>query len=162
MVFCATSGSKYLEFDDEDDIKGRRFANNTNHSLRAYAASEMFQKGVPETLIMQRTGHKSLEALRKYESASDLQVARVSDTLSCVATKVESKEVESKQVSVKHQVEAPVSQSASALSAFSLSGCNFQNCTVNFVSPSTSSTSKCVRQSDLELDSVELDRFTDF
>ena len=137
--------------------EGGLLGNITNHSLRAYAASEMFQKGVPETLIMQRTGHKSLEALRKYESASDLQVARVSDTLSCVATKVESK-----QVSVKHQVEAPVSQSASALSAFSLSGCNFQNCTVNFISPSTSSTSKCVRQSDLELDSVELDRFTDF
>ena len=41
--------------------------NFSNHSLRAYGASSMFQAGVPEKLIQQRTGHRTLEALRQYE-----------------------------------------------------------------------------------------------
>ena len=36
----------------------------TNHSLRAYGATSLFQAKVPEKLIQQRTGHKSLKALR--------------------------------------------------------------------------------------------------
>ena len=36
----------------------------TNHSLRAYGATSLFQANVPEKLIQQRTGHKSLKALR--------------------------------------------------------------------------------------------------
>ena len=39
----------------------------TNHSLRATGASEMFEAGVPEKIIKERTGHRSLEALRLYE-----------------------------------------------------------------------------------------------
>ena len=41
--------------------------NFSNHSVRAYGASSMFQAGVPEKLIQQRTGHRTLEALRQYE-----------------------------------------------------------------------------------------------
>ena len=55
--------------------------NISNHSLQAYAATEMFQRGVREKLIKERTGHRSLEALRKYEHASEEQVAKVSHTL---------------------------------------------------------------------------------
>ena len=36
----------------------------TNHSLRAYGATTLFQGQVPEKLIQQRTGHRSLDALR--------------------------------------------------------------------------------------------------
>ena len=61
----------------EAGLKG----NFTNHSLRAYGASEMFQKSVPEKLIQQCTGHRSLEALRKYENASEMQVVKVSHAL---------------------------------------------------------------------------------
>ena len=39
----------------------------TNHSLRATAATQMFQQDVPEKLIQERTGHRSLEGLRLYE-----------------------------------------------------------------------------------------------
>ena len=35
----------------------------TNHSLRAYSATEMFQSNVPEKHVQQRTGHRSVEAL---------------------------------------------------------------------------------------------------
>lgn len=39
----------------------------TNHSLRATGASQLFQANVPEKIIQQRTGHRSLQALRHYE-----------------------------------------------------------------------------------------------
>ena len=39
----------------------------TNHSLRATGATTLFQNKVPEKIIQKTTGHRSLEALRKYE-----------------------------------------------------------------------------------------------
>ena len=45
----------------------------TNHSLRATGASELFKRGAPEKLIQERTGHRSLEALRTYERSSEEQ-----------------------------------------------------------------------------------------
>ena len=41
--------------------------NKTNHSLRATGATRLYEKGAPEKLIQERTGHRSLEALRAYE-----------------------------------------------------------------------------------------------
>ncbi len=43
----------------------------TKHSLRATAASEMFAQQVPEKPIQERTGHRSLEALRTYERSNE-------------------------------------------------------------------------------------------
>ena len=45
----------------------------TNHSLRATGASQLFQANVPEKIIQQRTGHRSLEALRQYERTTSEQ-----------------------------------------------------------------------------------------
>ncbi len=42
----------------------------TNHSLRATAVTRMFNKGVPEKLIAEKSGHRSLKALRVYERPS--------------------------------------------------------------------------------------------
>ena len=41
--------------------------NKTNHSLRATGATSLYEKGVPEKIIQERTGHRSLEALRVYD-----------------------------------------------------------------------------------------------
>ena len=41
--------------------------NKTNHSLRATGATQMYNSGVLEKIIQERTGHWSLEALRMYE-----------------------------------------------------------------------------------------------
>ena len=41
-----------------------------------------FQTHVPEKLIQQRTGHRSLEALRQYERISDAQLLDVSNVMS--------------------------------------------------------------------------------
>ena len=48
-------------------------ANNTNHSLRAIAATELFWGGIAEKVIQDRTGHCSHERLRRYEQVSDEQ-----------------------------------------------------------------------------------------
>lgn len=46
---------------------------HTNHSLRSYGATKLFQDKVPEKLIQERTGHRSIDALRKYERISEEQ-----------------------------------------------------------------------------------------
>ena len=45
----------------------------TNHSLRATAVTRMYNTGVPEKLIAEKSGHRSLKALRAYERTSEGQ-----------------------------------------------------------------------------------------
>lgn len=53
-------------------------AGKTNHSLRATGASALFEANVPEKLIQERTGHRSVKALRLYERTTDKQHEEVS------------------------------------------------------------------------------------
>ena len=53
----------------------------TNHSLRAYAATELFNAGISEKVIQERSGHRSLEGLRKYERISEQQRQEACKTL---------------------------------------------------------------------------------
>ena len=48
-------------------------AQQTNHSLCATGASEMFRISVPEKGIQTQTGHMSLEGLRVYKHATEEQ-----------------------------------------------------------------------------------------
>ena len=54
----------------------------TNHSLRATSATRLYAAGMDEQLIMERTGHRSVEGVRSYKRTSDQQEQSVSDTLS--------------------------------------------------------------------------------
>ena len=45
----------------------------TNHSLRATAITRMFNKGIPEKVIAETSGHKTMKALRCYEHTSQQQ-----------------------------------------------------------------------------------------
>ena len=54
----------------------------SNHSLRASGATEMFKAGVPEKIIQERTGHRSLKALRSYERTTEMQSLSVANVLS--------------------------------------------------------------------------------
>ncbi len=58
----------------EAGMEGKR----TNHSLRATGATELFRAHVPEKLIQQRTGHRSIEALRVYERTTGEQHRTIS------------------------------------------------------------------------------------
>ena len=60
---------------------GIKKENISNHSLRASGTTQLFQSGVSEKVIKERTGHRSLEALRKYERTSDEQQVAVSEIL---------------------------------------------------------------------------------
>ena len=79
----------------------------------------MFQRGVPEKLIKERTGHRSLEALRKYEHASEEQVAKVSHTLAGHGVSPKCSEVSCPATFV--------GTLSGCFSAASLNGCSFSN-----------------------------------
>ena len=53
----------------------------SNHSLRATGATELYQAGVPEKVIQERTGHLSLTGLRQYERTSVQQHEAASHVL---------------------------------------------------------------------------------
>ena len=53
----------------------------TNHSLRATAATRLYQSGVDEQLIMEKTGHRSLEGVRSYKRTSTEQREALSDIM---------------------------------------------------------------------------------
>ena len=53
----------------------------TNHSLRATGAIELYLAGVPEKIIKERTGHRSLESLRMYEKTNTSQHKAVCNIL---------------------------------------------------------------------------------
>ena len=83
MVRRCTSGKEHLErklaiICDRAGIQGTI----TNHSLRATSATHMYRSGVPEKVIQERTGHRSLEALRTYERSDSQQHQAVSNILS--------------------------------------------------------------------------------
>ena len=53
----------------------------TNHSLRATAATRLYSSGIDEQLVMERTGHQSLEGIQSYKRTSADQKEIVSDIL---------------------------------------------------------------------------------
>ncbi len=53
----------------------------TNHSLRATAVTRMYENGVPEKIISEKSGHRSLKALRNYEHTSETQEKAAGESL---------------------------------------------------------------------------------
>lgn len=53
-----------------------------NQNLKATSISRMFKRGVPEKMIMDRTGHQSVGGVRSYECITELQKKEVCETLS--------------------------------------------------------------------------------
>ena len=83
--------------------------NITNHSLRAASATQMYDSGVPEKMIQERTGHRSLEALRIYERTNEDQRQAVSAILSapCSSRTSYSQYKEREKVKFSHTVNQP-------------------------------------------------------
>ena len=107
----------------------------TNHSLRATSASRMFQSGVPEKIVAEVTGHKSMKALRQYERTTEQQFQAVGNSISSMEA-FESEQVlpqpevrEEKPQDSKPGKAALVGELQKALP--SISG-NLNNCTFNF------------------------------
>ena len=63
-----------------------------NHSLRATGISRMYNSGIAEKLIMERSGHLSVGGVRQYERTSDQQRVKVSEVISKPTTVVASEQ----------------------------------------------------------------------
>ena len=108
--------------------------NFANHSLCAYGASTLFQAACSEKLIQQRTGHRSLEALRQYEHTSQSQLLDISnDMAGAKPREIVSSTVTEKSSSV-------VNTSPTIV----LSGCTFTGCSFNFTGGTVSQAKKDV------------------
>ena len=57
----------------EAGIQGRK----TNHSLRATTAARLFQAGLDEQLIMERTGHHSTDGVRSYSEDQRIALSNI-------------------------------------------------------------------------------------
>ena len=53
----------------------------TNHSLRATGVSDLFQAGVPDKIIKERSGHLSMDGLHQYQRTTSEQEENVSKVL---------------------------------------------------------------------------------
>ena len=53
----------------------------TNHSGKRTCATTLYQAGVSEQEIMNRTGHRSVESVRKYKRASNDMLKDISNIL---------------------------------------------------------------------------------
>ena len=60
----------------------------TSHTPRASWATQLYHQGVDEQLIMERTGHRSVEAARSYKRTSDSLVKSVSIALEPAAKRI--------------------------------------------------------------------------
>lgn len=111
----------------------------TNHSMRATSVTQMYSTGVPEKVIQERTGHRSLEALRVYERTNTQQHQMVSNILSAPSENTQIQQTQTKhsimQTHSSHSVmsiEPPSNQQSVHISLENLHGCtiNINNNTI--------------------------------
>ncbi|ESO99829.1 hypothetical protein LOTGIDRAFT_173487 [Lottia gigantea] len=74
--------------------------NYTNHSGKKICATEMYRNGQDEQSIMERTGHRSVEACRVYKIKSDELQKQVSSVLEAPISAKESSEPVSKKAKI--------------------------------------------------------------
>ena len=103
----------------------------TNHSLRATGATTLFHSNVPEKMIQNVTGHRSLEALRKYERTSDEQNEAVSEIMMSGQPLLYEKQLNIAATSKSSVTTSSVVQDQVKNIFDSVSHCNFGNITVN-------------------------------
>ena len=53
--------------------------NKTNHSLCVAAATQLYRSGIDEQLVIEQTGHRSLEGVHSYKRRSNSQKKEASD-----------------------------------------------------------------------------------
>ena len=111
----------------------------TNHSLHATAATRMFAGSVPEKLVTEKTGHRSLKALRSYERTDTRMQMAIDAVISNATSKFNALESENEQetelaktVSDEIQQEKDVSTAANPPGpvGHTFSGV-MSNCTIN-------------------------------
>ena len=113
----------------------------TNHSLRTTATTRLYQSGVDEQMVMELTGHRSLEGIRSYKCTSNTQREVLSDILNRSNTPVRNTP-QASHSQTGHQNDASSSTFVSnsqhqLLTGLSLPSASFSQYTVNFYTGST-------------------------
>ena len=104
--------------------------NITKHHLRATSATQMYDQGVPEKIIQERTGHHSLEALRTYERTDEHQHQAVSAILSAPTSSSSTsynQHIEREKMNISRTVCQPHQPSTTSNFTFQ----NLHGCTIN-------------------------------
>ena len=121
-------------------IEGKK----TNHSLRASGITTLFQAGVSEKVIQDRSGHRSLDGLRKYERVSEEQQASACSALVPASSMTQSTpEAQASQMSVLNTFSPVYQQLQQQQPCCSFSGAHLQNCNIKiYQTPPTTSQNK--------------------
>ena len=123
----------------------------TNNSLCATAATEMFRRGAPEKLIQERTGHRSVEALRSYERLDEVQHKVVSSLLSNAPGKSRSMTYSQHLMSKTHSFNT----SSTSMPLQDLHGCTINfNCALLPATPPPQSTLQDTTYTETELNKL--------
>ena len=99
----------------------------------------MFQAGVSEKLIQQRTGHRSIEGLRRYERTSETQLVDISNVVANNEA-VDTSAPPSKSLVPVHENSCTLDQAncgESKLPTIILKGCTFTGCSLAFSGPAS-------------------------
>ena len=114
-------------------VEQSTFNRFSNHSLRATAATVLFEANVPEKIVQQSTGHRSLKGSRLYECVSKKPQKGVSSILfGQVAMPQQQRSSPSSQVTVpQKQLKSPVSYSTTSEVAISSFFGSIANCQVS-------------------------------
>ena len=110
----------------------------TNHSLRATGATSLFQSEVPEKIIQKNTGHRSLEALRKYERTSIEQHQAVSKVMMSAKKVKYDEKLQENQVQTRLVEKNPLDAVQKVFG--DLTNCSIGNITVNIAPTFTTQT----------------------
>lgn len=74
--------------------KGNIDGHFTNHSLRATTASRGIEKGIPDKFVMERTGHRDVRSLQKYQRPSlstKIGISRAFEINACLSNDCDNK-----------------------------------------------------------------------
>ena len=106
----------------------------TNHSLRATATSRLYQSGVEEQQVMERTGHRSVEGVRSYKRTSDQQRQALSDILNqpCSSATSSSTVIPAVTSATSNSVSLATASTQQLQRGIHLPSATFNNCTITF------------------------------
>ena len=103
----------------------------TNHSMRATSVTQMYPTGVPEKVIQERTGHRSLEALCVYERTNTQQHQMVSSILSAPSENIHLQQTKHS-ITQKHSAHSALNvEPSSNQQSIHISFENLHWCTIN-------------------------------
>ena len=111
--------------------------NYTGHSGKAASITQMYDAGVEEGLIQERSGHRSIKCLLMYNRTTEIQKRQVSEVLNPSIAPPKDKVAKSSNTTIDNflidsEMDKELSEAASKFDNSALfSGNVYQNCTFN-------------------------------